>query len=117
MSTVTRPERTRPTWWALTLVVFGGTATWAVRFAYGYLLTPAACEIGDWLLHLGSAAFGLVGLLIIAINLRLLRRPVDAAVRFTLLVGLGLNVFFLGVLVLEASSVLFIDACAKGAIP
>ena len=118
MATMIRPEgRTRPAWWLLTLVVFGGTVLWAARFAYGYLLTPAACEIGDRLLHAGSVGFGVLSVGVLLVNLWLLRRPFDQVVRFTLLVGLGLNVFFLAVLLLESSSVFFVDACAKGAIP
>jgi hypothetical protein len=107
----------QPAWTWLILVGFGVTILWAVRFAVAYLLVPVACVEGEWLLHVVGGVTLLASAGVLALNLVWLRRPLDVPVRFFLLVGLGLNVFFLGVVALESSAVFFIDACAKGAIP
>jgi hypothetical protein len=112
-----RDPDARPGWTGLILVAFGVTILWAVRFAVAYLLVPLACLEGAWLLHVVGGVTLLAGLGVLALNLLWLRRPLEVPVRFFLLVGLGLNVFFLGVTALESSAVLFVDACAKGAIP
>jgi hypothetical protein len=106
-----------PAWAGLILVVFGVTLLWALRFAVAYLLVPTACIEGEWLLHLVGGVTLLASVGVLAVNLAWLRRPLDVPVRFFLLVGLALNVFFLGVTALESSAVFFVDACAKGAIP
>jgi hypothetical protein len=106
-----------PAWAGLILVVFGVTLLWALRFAVAYLLVPTACIEGEWLLHLVGGVTLVASAGVLAVNLALLRRPFDVPVRFLLLVGLALNVFFLGVTALESSAVFFVDACAKGAIP
>lgn len=102
---------------ALVLVVFGATIAWAVRFALGYLFVPAACEVGDWLLHLITLGTTLAGAVALVLSLRWARRPYRSPVRFSLWFGAALNVFFLAAILLEGSGVLFVDACAKAAIP
>jgi hypothetical protein len=104
-------------WVWLILVAFGVTILWALRFAVAYLLVPTACIQGEWLLHVVGGVTLLAAVGVLLLNLAWLRRPLDVPVRFFLLVGLGLNVFFLGVTALESSAVVVIDACAKGAIP
>lgn len=107
----------RPGWLVFSLLVAGGTLAWAVRFALGYLLVPAACEVGDWILHVVTAVTALAALAALLLSLRWARRVDDVPVRFTLLVGAALDAFFLGAILLEGSGVLFVDACMKGAIP
>jgi ABC-type Fe3+-siderophore transport system permease subunit len=118
MSVTTR-ERTaaRPAWPWLILVAFGVTILWALRFAVAYLLVPTACLVGDWLLHVIGAATIVASVAVLLLNVAWARRPLELPVRFFLLVGVGLNAFFLAVTVLESSAVFFVDACAKGAIP
>jgi hypothetical protein len=115
----TAPVRARdqPAWAWLLLVSFGGTLLWAVRFAVAYLLVPTACLVGDWLLHVVGLVTILAALVVVLVNLRWARQPWATPACFLLAVGLALNVFFLAVTVLESSAVLFVDACAKGAIP
>lgn len=113
-------ERERRTlrWWAgVALIILGALIAWALRFAVGYLLAPAACEVGMWVQWLTSGVFLLAGAGALALNLRLLRTEVDVATRFLAYVGIALNVYFLGVMLLETSALIFVDACAKGAIP
>jgi hypothetical protein len=110
-------DQARPGWTWLILVAFGVTILWAVRFAIAYLLVPTACVEGEWILHVLGVATLLASVGVLALNLRWLRRPLEVPVRFFLLVGMALNVFFLGVIALESSAVFFVDACAKGAIP
>jgi hypothetical protein len=107
----------RPPWRWLILVAFGVTLLWALRFAVAYLLVPTACIEGEWLLHLLGVLTLLASAGVLVLNVAWLRRPLEIPVRFFLLVGLALNIFFLGVTALESSAVFFIDACAKGAIP
>jgi hypothetical protein len=94
-----------------------GTVLWAVRFAVACLLVPTACLVGDWLLHVVGLVTILAALVVVLVNLRWARQPWATPARFLLAVGLALNVFFLAVTVLASSAVLFVDACAKGAIP
>jgi hypothetical protein len=110
-------DQSRPGWTWLLLVAFGVTILWAVRFAIAYLLVPTACVEGEWILHVLGVVTLLASAGVLALNLLWLRRPLEVPVRFFLLVGLALNVFFLGVIALESSAVFFVDACAKGAIP
>jgi hypothetical protein len=110
-------DQGRPGWTWLILVAFGVTILWAVRFAVAYLLVPRACVEGAWILHVLGVATLLASAGVLVRNVLWLRRPLEVPVRFFLLVGLALNVFFLGVIALEASAVFFVDACAKGAIP
>ncbi|MFA9431601.1 hypothetical protein [Egicoccus sp. AB-alg2] len=107
----------QPPWWAITLVAFGATIVWAVRFGLSYLMVPAACEVGDWLLHAISAVALLGGGAVTALNVAWLRRPLGTQARFALLFGLTLNGFFVLVTALEGLTVFFVDSCMKGAIP
>lgn len=116
-ATSERPTTRQPAWWLLVLVAFGATIVWAVRFGLSYLLVPVACTSGDIVLHLVSVVSLLAGAAVTAVNLLWLRRPLGTQARFALLFGAVLNVFFVGVTFLEATTVFFIDACAKGAIP
>jgi hypothetical protein len=98
--------------------VVGGTATWAVRFAIGYLLVPPACQLGPGILHLAHAIAVLAGVGFVLLPILVLRRSdTTPAVRFLLLLGVGLNVFFLATILLESSAAFVIDPCAKGSIP
>jgi hypothetical protein len=119
VSTTTTPDRTRdqPAWAWLLLVTFGVTLLWAVRFAAAYLLVPTTCLVGDWLLHVVGLVTIVAAVAVLLVNVRWVRQPWTTPVRFLLAVGLALNAFFLAVTVLESSAVLFVDACAKGAIP
>jgi hypothetical protein len=112
------PRRARPAWVWLVLVGFGATLLWALRFAVAYLLVPTACIEGTWVLHLLGGVTLLASAGVIALNVAWLRgRQLEPPARFWLQVGLGLNVFFLAVTLLESSAVFVVDACAKGAIP
>jgi hypothetical protein len=115
--TTTDTARARPGAVAIMLAVFGGTIAWALRFGLGYLLVPAACEIGDWLLHLVTLGTALLALAALVLSLRWARRLDDPPLRFSLWFGAALNVFFLAAILLEGSGVLFVDACAKAALP
>lgn len=117
MTAVDRAERTRPGWLLFIVLFSGGTVAWALHFGLGYLLVPAACELGDWLLHLVTVVTALGALAALVLSLRWAKRTDDAPVGFTLLVGAALDAFFLGAILLEGSGVLFVDACMKGAIP
>ncbi|GGI03022.1 hypothetical protein [Egicoccus halophilus] len=118
MSVAAQRQRTRdPAWWGIVLVSFGATIIWAIRFGLSYLFVPAACEVGDWLLHAISATALLGGAAATLLNVVWLRRPLGTQARFTLLFGLSLNVFFVLVTALEGTTVFFVDSCAKGAIP
>ena len=122
MSATDRIERIDPAkpvvWWLkVTFVVLGAMIAWALRFTFGYLFTPASCEVGAWLQWLISGVFILIGAGALLANLLMLRRDLDTATRFLLFVGVALNVFFLGVMLLEMTAIAVVDACAKGAIP
>lgn len=115
----TTPEQTarQPRPALLVLLVFGGTIAWAIRFGLGYLLVPTACEVGDWVLHLVTLVTAAAAVLALVRSLGWARRVTNPAVRFSLWFGVALDVFFLGAILLEGSGVLFVDACAKAAIP
>ncbi|MFA9443921.1 hypothetical protein [Egicoccus sp. AB-alg6-2] len=117
MRTTADVEQVRPGWVVLTLLIFGGTIAWALRFGLGYLFVPAACEVGDWILHLVTLVAALLAIVALVLSLRWAKRVTDPSVRFSLWFGIALDVFFLGAILLEGSGVLLVDACAKGAIP
>lgn len=117
MTATTDGSRIRPGWGAFVLLVFGGTIAWAVRFALGYLLVPTACEIGEWILHVVTVASAAAAVAALVLSSRWASRVTDPSLRFTLWFGMALDVFFLGAILLEGSGVLFVDACAKAAIP
>jgi hypothetical protein len=98
--------------------VVGGTATWATRFAVGYLLVPPACQMGTGILHIVHTVAVLISAGFVLLPILVLRRT-DATppVRFLLLLGVALNVFFLATILLESSAALVVDPCAKGSIP
>lgn len=115
--TPTDTARDRPGAVGITLLVFGGTIAWALRFGLGYLLVPAACATGGWLLHVVTLVTALLALAALVLALRWARRLADPSLRFSLWFGVALNVFFLAAILLEGSGVLFVDACAKAALP
>lgn len=111
----TAPDQPGPI--VLVLQIFGGMIAWTLRFGLGYFFVPMACTAGDWILHVITLVTALAAVAALVSSLRWARRIDSSALRFSLWFGVALNVFFLAAILLEGSGVLFVDACAKAAIP